>query len=97
MQRWDAPDQTGLDLSLDQSGGTWDQFEANAQKFGLKSDYDENIYTTRIDRSNPLHRQREAEAERIAQEIEGGSTDNSHMKEERGQTFGNDAHDEEEK
>ena len=64
-------------VSLDSTEETWDQFQANEQKFGLKSDYNENIYTTTIDKSNPLYRQREAEAERIAQEIEGTSADNS--------------------
>lgn len=82
---------------LEQSGGTWDQFQANEQKFGLKSDYDENIYTTTIDRSNPLYRQREAEAHRIAQEIEGTSVDNPHMREERGMVIEGDGQDEEEK
>lgn len=63
-------------MTLDSTGESWDQFQANEQKFGLKSDYNENIYTTTIDKSNPLYRQREAEAERIAQEIEGASVDN---------------------
>ncbi len=50
----------------------------------MKSDYDETIYTTSIDRSNPLYKQRAAAAERIAREIESGSAMNAHMAEERG-------------
>lgn len=50
----------------------------------MKSDYDEAIYTTSIDRSNPLYKQRAAAAERIAREIESGSAMNAHMAEERG-------------
>ena len=85
LQRWTSTADTDVDLSLDGSGlgGTWDQFKANEQLFGLKSDYDENIYTTRIDRSNPSYREREAAAIRLAQDIEGTSTSNAHIREER--------------
>ena len=78
--------ETDVDLSLEASGtgGEWDQFKANEKLFGLKSDYDENIYTTTIDRSNPSYREREARAQRLAQEIEGSSTSNAHVREERG-------------
>ena len=70
-------------MSLD-STGDWDQFKANEEKFGLKSNYDENLYTTTIDRSNPLYAMREREAARIAREIEGDTSGNAHMREERG-------------
>lgn len=50
----------------------------------MKSDYDENIYTTTIDRSNPSYREREARAQRLAQEIEGSSAGSAHIREERG-------------
>ena len=80
-----------------ESGGEWDQFKANEQRFGLTSDYDENIYTTRIDKSHPLHRMREAEAERIAREIEGDTSTNAHVKEERGVRLEDDGIDEEER
>ena len=86
LQRWTSNAETDVDLSLEgsESGGAWDQFKANEQLFGLKSDYDENIYTTRIDRSNPSYREREAAAIRLAQDIEGTSTSNAHVREERG-------------
>ena len=98
LQRW-APSsaETDVDLSLDDSGQPWDQFQANEKLFGLKSDYDENIYTTSIDRSDPLYRQREAAASRLAQEIEGTSTNNAHIREERGIVDDDGALDEEEK
>ena len=82
---------------MESSSGAWDQFEANEQRFGLKSDYDENIYTTRIDKSDPLYTMREAEAARIAREIEGGTTTNSHVREERGISQVDDGLDEEER
>lgn len=53
--------------------------------FGLKSDYDENIYTTTIDKNSPLYAMRERDAARIAREIESSTSGNSHMREERGQ------------
>ena len=99
LQRWNPSTDIDADLSLESStsGGEWDQFKANEQLFGLKSDYDENIYTTTIDRSNPSYREREARAQRIAQEIEGSSTTNAHIREERGITDEDDKLDEEDK
>ena len=99
LQRWTPTADTDMDLSLEGpgSGGAWDQFKANEQLFGLKSDYDENIYTTRIDRSNPSYREREAAAIRLAQDIEGTSTSNAHIREERGMNDEDGGLDEEEK
>lgn len=73
-----------VDLSLDSNTGGWDQFKANEEQFGLKSDYDENLYTTQIDRSNPLYLIRARDAERIARDIEGQESTNAHIREERG-------------
>jgi PAB1-binding protein PBP1 len=86
-----------MNVSLESTGESWDQFQANEQKFGLKSDYNENIYTTTIDKSNPLYRQREAEAERIAQEIEGTSAEHNHAKEDGGFANEDDGLDEEDR
>ena len=71
-------------MSLDANAGEWDQFKANEQRFGIRSDYDETIYTTAIDRSNPLYNLRAQEAARIAREIESSAATNSHVREERG-------------
>ncbi|KAL9601326.1 MAG: hypothetical protein Q9219_002621 [cf. Caloplaca sp. 3 TL-2023] len=97
LQRWEPSAEAETDLSLEGTGGAWDQFQANEQRFGLKSDYDENIYTTSIDKTHPDYRRREAEALRIAQEIEGGQADNVHVMEERGINHSEDVVDEEEK
>lgn len=86
LQRWE-PAETDVDMSLESTTGDtagWDQFEANDRLFGLKTNYDENIYTTTIDRSDPTFRQKQADAARIAREIEGSNVDNAHMREERG-------------
>jgi LsmAD domain len=59
--------------------------------YGVTSDYDENIYTTTIDKGNPLYQKRAAEAERIAREIESGVASNPHQAEERGQVHNDDS------
>lgn len=65
------------------SGGAWDQFAENERLFGLKTDYDETIYTTVIDKSHPDFHKRVAEADKKAREIEGTATSNRHVAEER--------------
>ncbi|KAL9635968.1 MAG: hypothetical protein Q9164_003131 [Protoblastenia rupestris] len=71
LQPWVPPPDADLDQSLESSGstGTWDQFEANENLFGVRSDYDENIYTTRINKSHPNYHQREVAAMRMAQRM----------------------------
>jgi len=89
LQRWvpDAP--ADADGSLESTrirstgGATWDQFAENERRFGITTDYDENIYTTAIDKSHPDYKQRLAVAERKAREIERSVATNSHVAEER--------------
>ena len=90
LQKWEpSEDDTSLELGSGGLGG-WDQFATNDRITGVKSNYDENIYTTAIDRSNPQYAQRAARAERLAREIETSTATNSHVREERG---GHNAHD----
>lgn len=92
LQRWEPTFDSNTSLSLDESGKAgWDQFEANERLYGIKSNYDENIYTTTIDRNNPLYKQRAAAAEKIAREIEAGGALNAHVAEERGRGFVDDS------
>lgn len=51
-------------------GGTWDQFAANEKLFGIKTDFDEELYTTRLDRSAPDFKDREKWAIEKANEIQ---------------------------
>lgn len=86
LQRWDdggAPETASLEQSTD--SGPWDQFAANEARFGVKSDYEETMYTTKLDRSGKDFKSREKEAERLAKEILESSTANVHMAEERNQ------------
>ncbi|KAJ1968153.1 poly(A)-binding protein binding protein [Dimargaris xerosporica] len=77
--------------------GPWDQFAANEKLFGLKTDFNEEIYTTRLDRSHPDYKKREAEAIRLAQEIAQAPTSNLHIAEERGHAVAEDTVDEEDR
>ncbi|KAJ4307227.1 poly(A)-binding protein binding protein [Collariella sp. IMI 366227] len=102
LKAW-VPD-TGyeVDGSLEKpsgGGGAWDQFAENERLFGLKTDYDENIYTTAIDRSHPQYKERLAAAERKAREIERTVPTTAHVAEERVMDFagGDDQRDEEDK
>ncbi|AAW43699.1 hypothetical protein CNBE4880 [Cryptococcus deneoformans B-3501A] len=74
---------------------TWDQFETNERLFGAKTDFKEELYTTKLNKSGPDFHKREKEAERLAKQIMGQTSKNAHIAEERGQAT--DTRDEEEK
>lgn len=82
---WAGP-ANGVSGGLESSNGKpWDQFAANEARFGIKSDYQENLYTTSLDKSGKDFRDREREADRLAREIMGQASTNTHIAEERGQ------------
>lgn len=88
MQRWVPDESIPANMSLEASskqsnGGNWDQFAANEKLFGLTTDYDENIYTTAIDKSHPEYSKKYAAADRKAREIENSVANNRHVEEER--------------
>ncbi|KAK4153187.1 hypothetical protein C8A00DRAFT_15568 [Chaetomidium leptoderma] len=101
LKAWvpDASYETEGSLEKPSGGGQWDQFAENERLFGLKTDYDENIYTTSIDKSHPQYKERLAAAERKAREIERSAPTTSHVAEERVMDFvgGEDQRDEEDK
>lgn len=90
LQRW-APeasdDLTGMLLESEpaqkgKASGRWDQFAANQQLFGTATSYNEDLYTTKLDAgASGISVQ---EAERLAAEIQSGTTSNRHVAEERG-------------
>ena len=73
------------DMTLDdyKSEG-WDQIAVNREKFGVKCTYDEEIYTTHLDKEAPEYEERNARAAVIAREIESESSTNIHVLEDRG-------------
>ncbi|KIJ62803.1 hypothetical protein HYDPIDRAFT_93541 [Hydnomerulius pinastri MD-312] len=62
---------------------SWDQFAVNEQMFGVTTSFDEEVYTTKLDRSAADYKERERKAQRIASEIMGGTVNNPHIAEER--------------
>lgn len=60
------------------SGIPWDQFEVNEQLFGVTTKFDEDAYTTKLDRSAPDFKERERKAQQIADEIQGVCMDSLH-------------------
>jgi hypothetical protein len=62
----------------------WDQFVENERKFGVKTTYTEEHYTTKLD-PNRFSEADIARAARLAAEIESKAADNPHVAEERGQ------------
>ena len=88
LQRWVPDAMEEADGSLEssrsgQDGAPWDQFAENERRFGLKTDYRDEIYTTAINKNHPDYKQRVAAADRKAREIERSTATNSHVQEER--------------
>ncbi|KAG8081470.1 hypothetical protein GUJ93_ZPchr0007g5917 [Zizania palustris] len=99
LERWapDGGDSECIELEkYDRKGNrSWDQFETNAALFGVKSTFNEELYTTKLERG-PHMRELEKHASRIAREIEGEDTKDIHLAEERGLYLDDDLdHDEE--
>ncbi|KAN0120664.1 pab1 binding protein [Russula decolorans] len=61
----------------------WNQFTANEKLFGVKTGFDEELYTTKLDRSGADFAEREKRAQALANEIMRGTTNNPHVLEER--------------
>lgn len=91
LERWtpdvDDPECPELDNIFDGTWNrNWNQFEINETLFGVKSTFNEELYTTKLLRG-PQMRELEREASRIAREIEGEETHDLHLAEERGMHF----------
>lgn len=90
LQKWESPSDISEDYALEAKANAngqpvkWDQFSENAKRFGIQSSWNENDYTTSIDRSNPNYAAKAARAEQLAREIEASSAMNDHVQEERG-------------
>lgn len=91
LQQWSGGAAPAVDArmsgALEAGGksGSWDQFATNERLYGVKTNFDEDLYTTKLDRSGKDFRERERKANQIAQEILSGGTTNAHVAEERNQ------------
>lgn len=84
LQKWGESDETVAASALESSSnGTWDQFAVNEKLFGVTTDFQEELYTTKLDTSSKDYEKRLKLAEKLAKEIEQGPTDNVHLAEER--------------
>jgi hypothetical protein len=84
LVKWDGGE--GKDVHLEETDTKdWDQFEVNAKKFGYKSTFDMDLYTTPLDKNSAFFKENEGRAAKLAAEIEGKSASTSHQAEERGQ------------
>ncbi|KAK9679220.1 poly(A)-binding protein binding protein, partial [Basidiobolus ranarum] len=100
LHKWNPDDHVEFQTLEELDGGAenqWDQFAANEHLFGLQTDFDEEIYTTKLDRSSSDYKEREKKAIRIANEIARMSSVNPHIAEERGQFIDDSQLDEEDK
>ena len=77
--------------------GNWDQFKTNEEKFGYKSTFDMDLYTTPLDKSSSFYKANAKKAGDIAASIEGKVATSVHEAEERGQDHLHDAGDEEDR
>lgn len=75
LQKWE-PEGGTESIGLEESGsGAWDQFRINEQKFGVKTTYDEHLYTTKVPNLSELTQEEIRKAELLAKELEGGKDD----------------------
>lgn len=74
---------SGSSSGLKGSIGQWDQFSENEKLFSVKASFDEDVYTTSLDKKS-LDASQIEKAERMAKEIEGAVSSNIHIAEERG-------------
>lgn len=71
-----VPEGTGDEITFGAGAGaniSWDQFATNEQMFGITTSFNEEVYTTRLDRNAPDFKEKERKAQRIASEIMGVS------------------------
>lgn len=79
LQKWvpEKSNESCLDLEAEvKDGNSWNQFEVNEKKFGVTTDFCEDLYTTVVDKSRSDFKLKELEASRIANEIEKSTATN---------------------
>eukprot|EP01135_Chromosphaera_perkinsii_P003554 Nk52_evm12s248 gene=Nk52_evmTU12s248 len=91
LEKWTPDGELEGGLGLEDAGSKpWDQFAENEKLFGVKAEYNEELYTTKLNKNAENYSEKEREADRIAREIMSGDTSNVHLAEERGQILGQD-------
>ena len=62
-------DDVTFGLGASTGNNQWDQFAANEKLFGVKAGFDEEAYTTKLDRNAPDFKEKEKKAAQLANEI----------------------------
>lgn len=87
LQRWQPDEEEsktfGSALESTTNGAGWDQFAVNEKLFGVKSNYNDNFYTTEINKNAPDYASKLAAADKVARAIEKSASTNAHIREER--------------
>lgn len=80
LRKWTEHSNTSLEQSLESphNQSNWDQFATNERLFGVKTTYDENLYTIAIDKTSQDYLKLEKEAGKIASEIMSGRKESVH-------------------
>jgi glutamate synthase domain-containing protein 2 len=86
LQQWEGEESASLSFNIKDYKG-WDQFETNAQKFGVVSTYDENLYTTPVPHISELTEEQLLRAKIVEKEL-SGSTQDKEDKEDEEAMFG---------
>lgn len=85
LKKWEPEE--GVSLTDFEEGehevGAWDQFAENEKKFGVKTDFNMDLYTTRLEPEKSKYTV--AQAEKLAREIQSASSPNLHLQDERNQ------------
>ena len=77
LQKWDSDllSEPLESMTLGGGGGGrgWDQFGVNEKLFGSQTNYNEEMYTTKLNRNRPDYKAMERKANQLAKEIESVS------------------------
>ena len=81
LQQWEGEESAFLSFNI-KDYKSWDQFEANAQKFGVISTYDENLYTTPVPHISELTEEQVLRAKMLEKELGESTKDNEENEDE---------------
>lgn len=84
LKPWKPDDSVPVATTVTSNSDDWDQFSTNEKLFGVKTTFDEDIYTTKLDKQSDFYRQNEMRAARLAQEINSQASNNVHIASDRG-------------
>eukprot|EP01083_Nonionella_stella_P008916 25814_1 len=84
LQKWTS--QFGETEMLEEELGNiadYDQFTENRERFGVVSTFDENIYTSHLNKDSEFYKQNQGNADRVAHQIMSQDSSNIHVKDDR--------------